>query len=184
MSHFGFFTCENGREKKSQQKHDKAVFEMFSGGPRAAGHSQVLSVAWRSKLVGLYSRWGKQKIQFHKETQNSNHEIPELFSGYSYSTRAHTLFYRLWQMTRPPATDPCRINACKACDECKCYNKLPSLPSLNLQFRALWTCSWTPSLFLLSQKISEQELTYSCVKILVYWTLYFHFIIQDILKVY
>lgn len=56
MSHFGFFTCENEREKTSQQKHDKAVFEMFSGGPRAAGHSQVLSVAWRSKLVGLDSR--------------------------------------------------------------------------------------------------------------------------------
>lgn len=47
---------------------------------------------------------------------------------------AYTL---LSSMTRAPATDPCRINACKACDECKCYNKLPSLPSFNLQFRAL-----------------------------------------------
>lgn len=53
MLHFGFFTCENKRVKKSQQKHDKVVFEMFSGGPCEAGHSQVLSVAWRSKLVGL-----------------------------------------------------------------------------------------------------------------------------------
>jgi hypothetical protein len=31
--------------------------------------------------------------QLYKATQDSNHEVPELFSGYSYSTGVYRLFY-------------------------------------------------------------------------------------------
>lgn len=89
MSHFGFFTCENEREKNPNKNMIKQFLKCSQEAPVKQDIAKFF--LWHGEVIWLACIAGEENRRF----SYTNHEIPELFSGYSYSTRVHTLSYRL-----------------------------------------------------------------------------------------